>query len=64
MTDQEGNPVTVGYKGMLMVEVVNISSSGVVTWQGGYSGNTFNTPGGFTVDSHKGQNNWPGVPGG
>ena len=61
MVDQEGKPITVGYKGMVMAQVVAVLSNGTIIWQGAFSGQNFVTPG---VDSHQGKPNWPGVPGG
>jgi hypothetical protein len=59
-TDHEGNQITVGYKGMVMLECTGLMSDGTIIWQGGYSGDTVTTRNG--ADTHKGQGNWPGVP--
>jgi hypothetical protein len=61
MTDQDGNTVQVGYKGMVMAQVVAILNNGTVVWQGAFSGQNFVVP---VVDSHQGKGNWPGIPGG
>lgn len=59
--DAEGNPITVGYQGMLMFEVVAITNTGALVWQGGLdSTQTVTTPTG--ANAHKGKGNWPGVP--
>ena len=61
MTDHEGNTITVGYKGEIMVECVAVLSNGTPVWQTAFSGMNLT---GYAPDTHKGQPNWPGVPGG
>ena len=60
MEDADGQAISVGYKGMLMFEVVAINSSGIM-WQGGIDGTQVivTKDGG---NAHKGKGNWPGVP--
>lgn len=61
MMDADGNTISVGYKGMLMFEVVAITNNGTLVWEGGLNGDqTVTTPDGS--NAHKGQPNWPGVP--
>ena len=62
MQDADGQNIAVGYKGMLMFEVVNILTGGIIVWQGGLNNSQVVTTGDGT-NAHKGQGNWPGVPG-
>ena len=60
--DADGNQITVGYEGMLMFKVTNILNNGTLIWQGGLNDSqTVTTLDG--TNAHKGQTNWPGVPG-
>lgn len=61
MTDADGQAIAVGYKGMLMYEVVSILTNGNLVWQGGLD-NTSTVVTQSGANAHKGQGNWPGVP--
>lgn len=62
MIDSDGQTIQVGYKGMLMFEVVSILTNGTIIWQGGLNSSQIVSTG-DGENAHKGQGNWPGVPG-